>query len=298
MATRPNVPNAYGQVSPMMPPSSGFERELLRMMQQERQQQRPRYSWRQFFPATNTAARETQKVAQNGIRMNSNGTVTINGTTYSRDEFRGALEINMRAMRADPNSAYNDLRHLDHKQAVAEMALGYKFMAGELTDSDEREIVTEWQAATQETSEVSNPQPYEQIAEMWKDPGVRAAKQRRDAGGRLDDRQKEIMRQYDQIEAANNAQAYRERASTSTPKPLNRYIGRDVMAFATNQNKVQRQQLAAEHRAKVLGDRNHPYWNASSTEHKAAVVGMTIATQMMQTGESDVQIGPDGTIEE
>ena len=111
MATRPNVPNAYGQVSPMMPPSSGFERELLRMMQQERQQQRPRYSWRQFFPATNTAARETQKVAQNGIRMNSNGTVTINGTTYSPDEFRGALEINMRAMRADPNSAYNDLRH-------------------------------------------------------------------------------------------------------------------------------------------------------------------------------------------
>ena len=45
-----------------------------------------------------------------------------------------------------------------------------------------------------------------------------------------------------------------------------------------------------------VGDRNHPYWNASSTEHKAAVVGMTIATQMMQTGESDVQIGPDGTI--
>ena len=142
----------------------------------------------------------------------------------------------MRAMRADPNSAYNDLRHLDHKQAVAEMALGYKFMAGELTDSDEREIVTEWQAATQETSEVSNPDPYEQIAEMWKDPGVRAAKQRRDAGGRLDDRQKEIMRRYDQIEAANNAQAYRERASTSTPKPLNRYtVGRDVLCDESEQ---------------------------------------------------------------
>ena len=43
------------------------------------------------------------------------------------------------------------------------------------------------------------------------------------------------------------------------PKPLNRYIGRDVMAFAANQNKVQREQLAVEHRVKVLDDINHPY---------------------------------------
>jgi len=70
------------------------------------------------------------------------------------------------------------------------------------------------------------------------------------------------------------------------------------MEFAINPNRVQRQQLAAEHRAKVLGDMSHPYWNAKSTEHKAAVLGMKIATQMMQTGDSDVQIGPDGSISE
>ena len=77
---------------------------------------------------------------------------------------------------------------------------------------------------------------------------------------------------------------------------MNRYLGRDVLAFATNQNKVQRQQLAAEHRAKVLGTKNHPYRNASSTEHKAAVVGMKVAIDIMQTGDSSAQINPDGSI--
>jgi molybdenum-dependent DNA-binding transcriptional regulator ModE len=38
-------------------------------------------------------------------------------------------------------------------------------------------------------------------------PAVRAAKQRRDAGARLDDREKEIMREYDRLEAADAADA-------------------------------------------------------------------------------------------
>ena len=124
----------------------------------------------------------------------------------------------------------------------------------------------------------------------------RVALQRARNGQDLTPQQQRLVDDYRGFEKAHNDAADAEKRSYDPPKPLNRYIGRDVMAFAANQNKVQRQQLAAEHRAKVLGDMNHPYWNASSTEHQAAVVGMKIATQMMQTGDSDVQIGPDGSI--
>jgi hypothetical protein len=91
-------------------------------------------SYRQFFH--DKAAKETPKV--NRVSLKSDGTVTVNGTRYTRDEFRGALELNMREMRSDPISAYNDRRRLDHAQAVSEMQLGYKFLGGELTESDER----------------------------------------------------------------------------------------------------------------------------------------------------------------
>jgi hypothetical protein len=130
------------------------------------------------------------------------------------------------------------------------------------------------------------------------DPEGKIALQRWRNGQDLTPQQQMLVDDYRAFEKAHADLADAEKRSYDPPKPLNRYIGKDVMAFAVNQNKVQRQQLAAEHRAKVLGDMNHPYWNASSTEHKAAVVGMKIATQMMQTGDSDVQIGPDGTIEE
>jgi hypothetical protein len=129
-------------------------------------------------------------------------------------------------------------------------------------------------------------------------PEGRIALQRWRNGQDLDPAQRRRVDDYRALEKAHNDAADAEKRSYDPPKPLNRYIGRDVMTFATNQNRVQRQQLAAEHRAKVLGDMNHPYWNASSTEHRAAVVGMKIATQMMQTGDSDVQIGADGSISE
>jgi hypothetical protein len=71
------------------------------------------------------------------------------------------------------------------------------------------------------------------------------------------------------------------------------------MPFATNQNKVQRLQQAAEHRVKVLNNPAHPYWNASSGEHKSAVLGMKIAQEMLQNGgDSFVHINPDGSIED
>jgi ribosomal protein L44E len=52
--------------------AASLDRELFRMMQQGQRQRERRYSpnvraYRQFVPAK--AAKETQKVAQNGIRM-------------------------------------------------------------------------------------------------------------------------------------------------------------------------------------------------------------------------------------
>jgi hypothetical protein len=285
---------------------TSLERELMRMELAERAARTAARgyginirAYRQFFPAK-AAAKETPKMG-NGIKLNGDGTVTVNGTRYTRDEFRGVLEENMKAQRADPKSAYNDRRHPGHAQAVSEMALGYKFMAGELTEGDEKQIVNDWSAATQE-AEVSNPQPYQQLAEMHRDPEVRAAKQRRDAGARLDDREQAIMREYDRLETANNVIGRKEawqREAASGRKNLNVYIPGDVMPFATNQNKAQRLQQAAEHRVKVLNNPNHPYWNASSGEHKSAVLGMKIAQEMLQNGgDSFVQINPDGSINE
>ena len=76
-------------------------------------------AFRQFTPAKAAAATETPRMG-NGIKLNANGTLTLNGTRYTRDEFRGALEMNMREMRADPKSAYNDRRHPDHACAGRE----------------------------------------------------------------------------------------------------------------------------------------------------------------------------------
>jgi hypothetical protein len=124
------------------------------------------------------------------------------------------------------------------------------------------------------------------------------ARQRAAAGQDLTPQQAALVARYRELEKAHNDAADAEKRSYDPPKPLNRYIGRDVIAFATNPNRTQRQQLAAEHRAKVLGDKDHPYWNANSTEHKAAVLGMKVAIETMQQGDSTVQINPDGTIEE
>jgi hypothetical protein len=144
----------------------------------------------------------------NGIRLNSNGSVTIHGTTYRRDQFRAALEENMKAQRADKTSAFNDRRHPGHAAAVSEMQLGYKFLGGELTESDERQIVTEWHEATQETTDMANALlPHQEIAQILSTPEGRIALQRARTGQPLDAAQKRIVERHYQLEAANNTQA-------------------------------------------------------------------------------------------
>src|SRR5207249_1766930 len=109
------------------------------------------------------------------------------------------------------------------KAAIAEMNLAYKGLAGELSDGELTEIVTEWNQALEETTEVATLQPFQELAEMMRDPQVRIAKQRRDAGQPLDARQKEIMARHDQLETANNNIARKEQAGAggtfSTKRP-------------------------------------------------------------------------------
>lgn len=230
-------------------------------------------AYRQFFP--DKAVKETPKVA-NGIKLNSDGTVWVNGTRYTRAEFRGALEVNMREMRADPKSAYNDRRHPGHAQAVSEMQLGYKFLGGELTEQDEKEIVTEWHEATQEGGEVANLLPHQEIAEMWKDPAVRIAKQRRDAGAPLDAEQKEIMREYDRLETANNTQARKEQAGSGgwmkTGRP--HMVPAELHAIERIGDAREKVHAIRQQKAAWRDDPKSPFNDASHPEHKNYVEAM------------------------
>jgi phospholipase/lecithinase/hemolysin len=127
----------------------------------------------------------------------------------------------------------------------------------------------------------------------------RIALQRWRNGQDLDPAQRRLVDDYRALEKAHNDAADASRVSKEPRKDLSTYIPGDVMPWATNQNKVQRLQQAAEHRVKVLNNPDHPYWNASSGEHKSAVLGMKIAQEMLQNGgDSFVQINDDGSIEE
>jgi hypothetical protein len=232
-------------------------------------------AYRQFTPARATAAKETPKV--NGVRLNNDGTVTVNGTRYTRDEFRGALEINMKEMRADPKSAFNDRRHPDHAQAVSEMQLGYKFLGGELTESDEKEIVTEWHEATQE-SEVSNTlQPHQEIAQIVGTLEGRTALQRARMGQPLDARQKAIVARHNELEAANNVQAYKERAvkggTFKTARPHS--IPAELYAIERIADAREKVHAIRQQKAAWRDDRKSPFNDASHPEHKNYVEAMT-----------------------
>jgi hypothetical protein len=263
---------------------SSLDDELMRMAQRERQQQRRQgyappgirvSAFRQFTPAKE----ETRKVASTGrgITRNKNGTVSVHGTTYTRDEFRGALELNIKAQREDPKSAYRNARDPNHKQAVEEINLAYRWLGGELTEQDETEVLTQWHdAEQQETSAVANPEPFQQIAEMWKDPEVRIAKQRRDAGAPLDDRQKEIMRQYDRLETANNTQARKEAAGSggwmSTRRPHS--IPAELHAIERIADPRERTHAIRQQKAAWRDNPTSPFNDASHPEHKNYVEAM------------------------
>jgi hypothetical protein len=257
-------------------------------------------AFRQFTLSRAASATETPRMG-NGIKLNGNGTLTLNGTTYTRDQFRAALEENMKAQRADAKSAYNDRRHPGHAAAVSEMQLGYKFLGGELTEADEKQIVNDWSAATQE-NEVTTLQPHQEIAQIVSSPEGKIALQRARTGQPLDATQKQIVQRHNELEALNNSTARREQASkggTMSIRPP-RSIGSDVQAWLNNPHKVQRQQLAAEFKTKTLANPDHDYWHPErGTLCDNAKLGTKIAYEVAETGDCHgVQIGADGAIEE
>jgi hypothetical protein len=139
---------------------------------------------------------------------------------------------------------------------------------------------------------------FQEIAKIAGSPEGRIALQRQRTGQSLDPGQRALVQRHDQLVAANNAQAHLERPPSSAPAPMRVYLGSDVLPWVKNPSETERRHLSSEYRAKVLGDPSHAYWNAQSTEHKAAVLGMKIATEMMQTGNSYVQLNEDGSIQE
>jgi hypothetical protein len=257
--------------SPGLGGDSPLERELQAMMRRAPQQRTPAPR-AAYIPAKV----ETPKV-ENGIRLNSNGSVTIHGTTYTRAEFRAALEANMQAQRADPKSAFSDRRHPGHAAAVSDMQLGYKFLGGELTESDEKEIVTEWHEAVQESSEVTDALlPHQEIAQIVGTPEGRIALQRARTGQPLDARQKAIVARHDELEAANNAVARKEQAGSggwmSTKRPHS--IPAELHAIERIADVREKVHAIRQQKAAWRDDPKSPFNDAGHPEHKNHVEAM------------------------
>ena len=138
-------------------------------------------------------------------------------------------------------------------------------------------------------------EPFREIAAIMKMPEARIALQRRATGQPLDERQKAIVARHDQLLWLNNEQAYKEQAMPTPAKP-GPWVSPNVLSWVRSRDVIVRRNGAAEHSAKVLGDPSHPYWNASSTEHKAAVLAMKVANEILQTGETTVRVDDDGAV--
>src|ERR1700757_5182539 len=85
-------------------------------------------------------------------------TITIHGVTYSRGEFRTALERVGKKQQSDPKSAYRDPNHPQHEAVKAELTMGYKWLHGELTPADERAVVESWINSDEGNTDMANEQ--------------------------------------------------------------------------------------------------------------------------------------------
>ena len=292
----------YGMMS--LEQRQRLDMELQRMAQREQlQRQRAegaRYA-RNYLQSRARATGEAPKQVD-GIKLNSNGSITIQGTTYSRSEFRAKLQETIEAMQSDPASAYHDRRNPMHQQTVAEISLAYKFLNNELSPQDETQVIQEWQEAEAGSDMANTLQPHQEIAQIVSSPEGKIALQRARTGQPLDAAQKQIVQRHNELEAQNNTVARREQASkggTMSIRPP-RSIGSDVQAWLNNPHKVQRQQLAAEFKTKTLANPDHDYWHPErGTLCDNAKLGMKIAYEVAETGDCHgVQIGPDGSISE
>jgi hypothetical protein len=267
---------------------SSLDDQLALMARREMAAQRRTPNYRQFFPAKMEAPKSV-----NGVRLNSNNTVTIHGTTYTRDQFRIKLRELVSGMQGDSKSAYRDRKHPNHQQAVEEVALAYKFLAGEISPQDEHAIVSEWNEATQE-SEVSELQPHQEIAQILSTPEGRTALQRARTGQPLDARQKEIVARHDALEAQNNAVARKEQAGVGGVMKISRppTIPSELFALERITDPKERLMGIRELQAKWRDDKASAYSDVKNPNHKSAVDGMRRLYEEaerleLQEGDSD-----------
>jgi hypothetical protein len=229
-----------------------LDREFLRMGQREHQQQR-RQAPRAYAPV-----RATEIPKMDGIRLQGDK-ITIHGVTYGRDQFRAKLQEIVETMQSDPASAYRDRKNPNHQQTVEEISLAYKFLNNELSPQDETAIVSEWHEATQESSEVSNEQPFRQLAEMMRDPEVRIALQRAKVGQPLDAAQRQIVARHNELEAQNNQIARREQAGSGgwmSTKPPHR-VPSDLYRIDKIADPREKLHAVRELRAQIRADKEH-----------------------------------------
>jgi hypothetical protein len=286
---------------------SSLEAELQRWALRERQQQQRRAyapdvrAIRQQLYAGNKAAVEAPKM--NGVKLTAGGsehTLTLDmlKTPEGRAAIREVLALRIADIRADRAHPYNDARHPDHAAAVRDVQDAYRFNNYEMPDTEITEMATKL-TGTSTTPPSAPAEPFREIAAIVGTPEGRVALQRRATGQPLDASQKAIVARHDELEAANNSIAYRERAvksGTHGPRP---YIPSDAMAWISNPHKEQRRQLAAEWKAKTLADPTNDYWHADrGARHRSAMLAMKAAYEAAETGEvHSVQINPaDGTV--
>jgi hypothetical protein len=243
--------------------------ELLRMAQRERQQRRP-------APRAYAALRATETPKMDGVKLNSNGSVTIHGTTYGRDQFRTKLEEIVKTMQGDPASAYRDRKNPNHLQTVEEISLAYKFLNNELSPQDETAIVSEWQAATQESEVSTTLLPHQELAQIVSSSAGKIALQRARTGQPLDAAQKKIVERRNELEASNNTIARKEQAGSggwmSTRRPPS--IPSELFDLERIQDPRERTFAIRELRSRWRDDKASPFNDVQHPEHRNHVQAM------------------------
>jgi hypothetical protein len=110
-------------------------------------------------------------------------------------------------------------------------------------------------------------------------------------GARLDAREKEIMRQYDQLETANNAQARREQAGAGgtfkTTRP--HMIPAELHAIERIADVRERVHAIRQQRAAWRDDPKSPFNDARHPEHANHVQAM----QRLYAAESELEKQPE-----
>jgi hypothetical protein len=227
-------------------------------------------------------------MASNGISYDGKS-ITIAGERYTRTQFHARLREIVKTMQSDPKSAYRDSKHPDHQVVKEELTLAYRWLNGEIDQSAEKTLVGAWNETIQE-SEVAETelQPWQELAQMVKDPASKAAIDRARAGGSLTPEQRALVARHDELLALNNTQARKEQASSGgwmkTSRPHS--IPAELHALERIQDPRERTHAIRQLTAEWRDNTKSPYSDAKHPEHRNYVQAMT------RLYEAERELGP------